>query len=215
MNMKRLIGLYLCLSALTPAVTHAQKAEGILGKAAAAYEQARGISATIAVNIRAEKQGGSESFEGNIEMKGDKFRLTTPDMQTWYDGKTLWIYMKRTNEVNITNPSGDELQTLNPLLLLRQYDKGFKLSYVGESTSDLGKMADDVKLVAKGNDDIETVDLQIDRATSLPVRIAVAMKNDVRSAIRINRMKTGVNQPDAAFVFNAADYPGVLKVDLR
>jgi outer membrane lipoprotein-sorting protein len=212
--MKRLIGLCLCLSALASAV-HAQKAEGILNKAAAAYEQAHGISAALAVNIRAGQQGGSESFEGAIEMKGDKFRLTMPDMRTWYDGKTLWTYMVRTHEVNITNPSGDELQTLNPLLLLRQYDKGFKLTYTGESTSDLGKMADDVKLTARGNDDIEEVDLQIDRATSLPVRIAVVMKNDVKSAIRISRMKTGVNQPDAAFVFNAADYPGVLEVDLR
>jgi outer membrane lipoprotein-sorting protein len=202
--------LFVCL-----ATAQAQKAEGIFGKAAAAYENANGISASLAVNIRIGKQGNPESFEATIDMKGDRFRLITPDMRTWYDGKTLWTYMARTNEVNITSPSGDELESVNPMILLRRYEKGFKLSYSGESTSDLGKMADDVKLVSKGDSDIEEADLQIDRASSLPVRISVVMKNDIKSVIRISRMKTGVNQPESVFVFNAADYPDVLEVDLR
>jgi outer membrane lipoprotein-sorting protein len=196
-------------------VMQAQKAEALFDKAAAAYESANGISASFAANVQFGKQGDSESFEATVEMKGNKFYLITPDMRTWYDGTTLWTYMLRTNEVNITTPSGDELETVNPMILLRRYNKGFKLSYTGESTSDLGKMADDVKLVSKGNRDIEEVDLQIDRATSLPLRISVTMKNGVRSVIRISRMKTGVNQPESVFVFNAADYPGVLEVDLR
>ncbi|MDR1332459.1 MAG: hypothetical protein LBK07_10205 [Tannerella sp.] len=212
--MKRWNNICLCL--LTAAtVVHAQKAENILGKAAAAYEQSNGITASLAVSIRAEKQGGAESFEAVIEMKGDRFRLTTPDMRTWYDGKTLWMYSVRAGEVSISNPSGDELQTLNPMILLRGYEKGFKASYTGESTSDLGRMADDVKLVSKGNGDIEEVDLQIDRTTALPVRISALMNNGVRSVIRIAGMKTGVNQPETLFTFNAAEYPEALEVDLR
>ncbi|MDR1406639.1 MAG: hypothetical protein LBJ23_01160 [Tannerella sp.] len=211
--MKKLnIGLYLL--AVATAV-HAQKAESILDKAAAAYENTNGITVSLAAHIRAERQGDSESFEAVIDMKGDKFRLIAPDMRTWFDGKTLWTYMVRANEVNISEPSGDELQTLNPIILLRQYGKDFNLSYAGESTSDLGKMADDVKLVAKRNHDIAEADLQIDRATSLPVRISVLMRNDVRNTIRIASMKTGVNQPETTFTFNAAEYPGVLEVDLR
>ncbi|MDR0756854.1 MAG: hypothetical protein LBF85_03310 [Tannerella sp.] len=202
--------LLVCLAAV-----HAQKAEGIFAGAAAAYEKSNGISASLAVNIRIGKQGDSENFEATIDMKGDKFRLITPDMHIRYDGKTLYTYMTRTNEVNITNPSGDELETVNPMILLRRYQKGFNLSYIGESTSDLGKMADDVKLVSKRNSDIEEAELQIDRASSLPVRFSVAMKNDVKSVIRIHRMKTGVNQPESVFVFNAADYPDALEVDLR
>jgi outer membrane lipoprotein-sorting protein len=213
--MKRLL-YYICLFLpVCPIAVHAQKAEGIFDRAAAAYEKSSGISASLAVNIRVGKQGDSESFEATIDMKGDRFRLITPDIRTWYDGKTLWTYMARTNEVNITHPSGDELETVNPMILLRRYEKGFKLSYIGESTSDLGKMADDVKLVSRGNSDIEEAELQIDRASSLPVRLSVVMKNDIRSVIRINRMKTGVNQPESVFVFNAADYPDVMEVDLR
>ena len=212
--MKRTILIYTYLF-VTIGFSYAQKAENILEKALAAYENSNGIHALFAVNIRVDKQAGSESFEATIDMKGDKFCLVTPDIHTWCDGKTLWTYLVRANEVNITHPSDEDVQTLNPVMLLRRYKKDYKPAYIGESTSDLGKPANDIKLVAKNNIDIETVELQIDRVTSLPVRISVAMKHGINSTVRISKMQTAVNQPESVFVFNAANYPGVLEVDLR
>lgn len=194
----------------------AQSAEKVLDKAAAVYESSNGITATFAANIRYEKEGISESFEGTIQMKGDKFLLITPDMRTWYDGKTQWSYQVRREEVDIYNPSGDEeLQVINPMILLRTYKKGFDFSYVGESTADNGKMADDVLLTSKGKNDIEKIEMQVEKATSFPVRITVIMKNGLRSVIRISKMQTGMNHPDQLFVFNPKDYPNVLENDLR
>ncbi|MDR1780473.1 MAG: hypothetical protein LBR50_07065 [Tannerella sp.] len=194
----------------------AQKAEAILEKSAAAYDKANGISARFAVNIRTGNGGGSESFEAEISMLGDKFRLITPDMRVWFDGTTQWTYMARTNEVNITAPSGDELLTVNPIMFLRRYKKNFKASHIGESTSDLGKMADDIRLTARNaGNDIKEVNLQIDRATSLPVRITFTLAHDVATSVRIGKMQTGANPPAQTFVFNEADYPDVEVVDLR
>lgn len=201
-----------CLTAVSAV---AQNAEKILEKAASVYESSNGITVTFAANIRYEKQGVSESFEGTIQMKGDKFVLITPDMRTWYDGKTQWSYMVRSEEVNISNPSGDELQFLNPMILLRTYKKGFDLTYVGESTADNGKMAEDVLLISKSKDDIEKIEVQIEKATSFPVRITVIMKNDLRSVIRISKIQTGMNHSDQLFIFNPKDYPNALEVDLR
>jgi outer membrane lipoprotein-sorting protein len=211
---KKAIQILCCWLAVTGVAT-AQKAEALLEKAAAAYEKSNGIAAGFAVNIRGESQGVAESFEGTIQMKGDKFVMITPDMRTWYDGSTQWTYVVRTGEVNLTRPSGEELQFTNPLLLLRSYKKGFKLSYIGESTGGNGKMADDVRLVSKGNQEIETIDLQIERATSLPLKMDVTMKHNFRSVIQISKLQTGMNQPDELFVFNPADYPDVEEIDLR
>lgn len=128
---------------------HGTEGRGALDRAAAAYESSNGLKASFAANIRHEKQGVSESFEGTIQMKGDKFVLITPDTRTWYDGTTQWTYVVRTDEVNLSNPTGDELEFTNPMTLLRSYKKGFTLSYIGQSTSDNGKMADDVMLTSK------------------------------------------------------------------
>lgn len=196
-------------------VVTAQKAEALLDKAAAAYESSNGLKASFAANIRHEKQGVSESFEGTIQMKGDKFVLITPDTRTWYDGTTQWTYVVRTDEVNLSNPTGDELEFTNPMTLLRSYKKGFTLSYIGQSTSDNGKMADDVMLTSKKNGDVAKVEVQIERATSLPVRLTVTLKNGMCSVIRIRKMQTEISQPEHVFRFNPADYPGVTEIDLR
>ena len=212
--MKKQVCIMLCFILLS-AMTFAQQAEAVLDKAATAYESSNGITATFAANIRYEKQGVAESFEGTIQMKGDKFALITPDMRTWYDGKTQWMYFARTEEVNISNPSGDELQLTNPMTLLRTYKKGFNLSYIGESTTENGKMADDVRLKSKGVNDIDQIEIQIERTTSLPVRMTVTMKNGLRSVIRISKMQTGMNHSDQQFVFQSKDYPNAFEVDLR
>ncbi|MDR2764399.1 MAG: outer-membrane lipoprotein carrier protein LolA [Tannerella sp.] len=194
----------------------AQKAEALLEKAAAAYEKAGGISVQFAANLHGESRQISESFEGTIRMKADKFVLVTPDIRTWYDGSTQWTYMVRTEEVNITRPSGDELPFTNPMTLLRTWKKDFKPACIGESTVGEGKMADDVSLVAKSSgQEVETVELQLDRATSLPARMTVTMKNKLRSVIRIDKMQTGLDLPDKLFTFPEADYPNVEIVDLR
>lgn len=200
---------------MTAAIVSAQKAETIVENATKAYAQSNGISARIAVNSRMEKQGVAESFEGTVEMKEDRFVLKTPDMLAWYDGKTLWTYMLRTEEVNITDPSGDDLVLTNPMILLRTYRKGFNVSYAGESTSGNGRTADDILLTAKGKNEIETIELQIERATSLPSRMAVTFKNGLRTDIRITQMKTGLNQPDETFTFRPSDYPDAIEIDLR
>ena len=191
----------------------AQNAETILDNAANVYEKSNGISVQFIIQIQAEKQGFSESFEGTIQMRGDKFALVTPDMRYWYDGTTMWTLI--IDEVNIETPSGDDIQTINPMYLFRTYKRGFNYSLTGESTTDNGRTAYDVQLTSKGRSDIEKVEVQIEKNSSLPARMTVYMKNGIRSLIRISKIQTGVNQPDSIFVFIPKDYPNVMEIDLR
>lgn len=193
----------------------AQNAVSILDKAADIYESSNGLSASFTMRVRSEQQQVNESFEGTIDMKGDKFRLVTPDMITWFNGKTQWAYIERNDEVNVTTPGGDELQLTNPALLLRSYKNGFTPQYKGESTSANGKAAYDVELTPKKKGDIGKVELQIEKLSSLPVRITVTTKNGMSNTIQIGKLKTNINQPEAFFVFKSADYPDAEVVDLR
>ena len=193
----------------------AQRAEALFEEASKTYEKANGISAQFTMNIQSQKQGSLESFEGTIQMKGDKFVLITPDTRTWYDGTTQWTYIVSTDEVYPTTPSGDDLQFVNPMILLRTYKTGFNLTYQGESTAETGKPVYDLQLTSQGKSDVERIDIQIEKATSFPVRMTVYMKNGIRNLIRISQMLTGVNQPDSFFVFNPTDYPNAIEIDLR
>ena len=210
-NIIPLLGLFLfCFITV-----FAQNATSILDKAAAAYENSNGLTANFAMQTRSEVQKVSESFDGTIDIKGDKFVLKTPDMITWFDGTTQWSYVERNEEVNVTAPGGDELQMTNPALLLRSYKKGYTAAYKGESTAPNGKAAYDVELTPKKKGDLTKVTLQIEKFSGLPASISVSTKNGIHTTIRISQMKMGVNQPESYFVFNKKDYPDAEIIDLR
>lgn len=210
-----LLGLLFCLLFGQRVISRAQNATSILDKAAAAYENSNGISATFALHTRSEVQNISESFEGTINMKGDKFTLVTPDMTTWFDGTTQWTYVERNDEVNVSTPTGDELQFTNPALLLRMYKKGFTPKYIGESTAPNGKSAYDIELTPKKKGDIVKVELQIEKFSNFPATIKVEAKSGISNTIQISKLQTGVNQPDDYFVFKESNYPDVEVIDLR
>lgn len=193
----------------------AQDAQAILDKAAQMYEHSNGIKANFAIHSVVPQQNISESFEGIIEMKGDKFKLETPDMITWYDGQTQWVYVMRNDEVNVSTPSGDELQLTNPAVLLRQYKKGFSVQYKGTSTTRQAKSAYDITLIPKKKSDIQQIDLQIEKMSNIPAAITITDKNKATVSIYISKWETGKNQADSFFSFNESDYPDAEVIDLR
>ena len=215
LKITRLSVLLLCLVLGFNLEGGAQNATSILDKAASAYEGSNGLKAYFTMQTRSDVQKVSESFDGTIDIKGDKFVLKTPDMITWFDGTTQWSYVERNEEVNVSTPTGEELQTTNPALLLRSYKKGFSATLKGESTAPNGKAAYDIELTPKKKSDIIRVELQIEKFSGLPASIAVFAKNGLSNTIRIGKMETGVNQPDSFFVFNEKDYPDAEIVDLR
>ncbi|MDR1356562.1 MAG: hypothetical protein LBJ58_02700 [Tannerellaceae bacterium] len=201
-------GVLMCLAPLS-----AQNAADILSKAADICRQQGGLTASFALNTR--QAQSSESFEGVIHIKGDKFALFVPGIKTWYDGRTQWTYIESAEEVNLTTPEGEELQFTNPAILLGSYGKNFAATYLGEVTATNGKVAYDIELAPRAKSDITKVNLQIEKNTSLPVRIAVEMKNKTTNVIQISDIKTNPNHPDSFFTFPEAAYPNAEIIDLR
>jgi outer membrane lipoprotein-sorting protein len=191
----------------------AQEAAEILAKAAAACKQPGGLSASFALHTRSEQM--AESLEGTIHVKGDKFVLETPDVKTWYDGRAQWTYMERAGEVSVTVPEGDELQFTNPAILLGSYQKNFTALVQSEGTAVNGKAAYNIELRPRKKTDIVKVELQIEKFSSLPVRIVVQLKNKTSNTIRISNIQTNENRPDQFFSFPKAAYPNAEIIDLR
>lgn len=192
-----------------------QEAKDLLGEAALAYENSNGLKAKFTINNFSAAQNIGESFEGTIQMRGDKFVLMTPDVYTWFDGQTQWTYVVRTEEVNVTKPSGDDLKMTNPMLLLNDYDKGFIPEYKGESTAANGKSVYDIELKPKVKSDIVRIELRIEKFKKYPASIEVEMKNGTRTRIQVEAIEVGLNQPDPYFTFPKGDYPDAEIIDLR
>ena len=207
-----LAGLFLIII-IQPAA--AQNAEEILSKATAVYNRSNGIMASFSLHILSGTEQVSESLEGVIQMRGNKFALATPDVMTWYDGATQWTCVVHTGEVSVTTPEGDELQLTNPAILLASYQKDYTAAYKGDATAANGKAAYVIELTPKKKNNITGIELQIEKYTSLPVRIRAKLKNKLINTVQIHQIKTNVNQPDEAFVFPKNKYPQAEIIDLR
>ena len=208
------LGVALLLFCLSFGLVSAQNAVSILDKAAETYTGSDGITVDYTLNMQSQDYG-NESFEGVMHLKGDKFVLYTPDNITWFDGKTQWTYMVHAEEVNISEPTDEDLQNTNPMLILSNYKKDFKASYSGESTASNGKTAYDILLTPNKKRDIEKIELQVEKFSSLPAGVKLYMTNGVVVRIGVTKTQTKTGQTDDFFRFNEKEYPNTEVIDIR
>lgn len=194
---------------------NAQNAKDILDKANLAYNQAGGIVASFTVNTEDVKGKTIYSQDGKAYLKGNKFKIDVPDGITWFDGKTQWVYAKGGDEVNVSNPTGEELAGVSPSVLLSLYKAGFKLSYKGEK-KEKTKTVYVVEMIPLGKKtEFSRMIVTIDKVTNIFTSVSTYGKDGMDNHLIINKILTGVNLSDAVFVFNKKEYPGVEVIDLR
>lgn len=198
--------IYLLALALSLAVSvFAQKdkqAREVLDKTAAALKQAEGVRATF---------GGTA--QGTLLLKGDRFYLSSGGIQSWFDGKTQWSYLEDSEEVNVSNPTPEELQTINPYALLSIYKNGYNYKYAGMKSRN-GKQGYEVILTPEKKQDIAAITLFVSK-TYQPIYIKVEQSNKSVNEIMVNSYQTHQPLDNATFTFDKKKFPNAEVIDLR
>lgn len=61
------------------------------------------------------------SYTGTVTMHGEQFLLTMAQIEAAYDGKTLYMFMPKSNEMQLTEPTPEELLQANPLAFAKTF----------------------------------------------------------------------------------------------
>ena len=210
--MKHLLTILL-LSLAVASTAVAQTAKEVLDKTAQRLEQSKGAKARFELtNFEGDAENGRT--EGAIEMDGSRFHLSTPDMQTWFDGTTQWSMFEGSGEVNIQVPTEEELARMNPYAFIALYRSGFRMKMKKEVAL-RGTMTYEVTLTSKDSkSELQTIIVNIDRQTFDPLCIRMKSKtNWVRLSIRDLSLGHSFSPKD--FTFPYAKYPNVEVIDLR
>lgn len=200
--MKRLS--LIILSILLAAGIYAQnavQARKILDKTASIVGRKGGASANFSMS------GKAGNVSGTISIKGVKFNAQTPLAIVWYDGKTLWTYMKKSQEVNVSTPTKASQLSMNPYTFINIYKSGYKL---GMKNVTGGWQ---IHLTATNNArTIREMYITIGK-NYYPKTIKMRQSNGW-TTINVSNFKAK-NLGDATFRFNAKDFPQAEVIDLR
>lgn len=179
-----------------------QTAKSVLDKTAARCTQG-----AVQVDFSAKAKQGTST--GTLVAQGNRFTLSSPEVNIWFDGRTEWSMVKGSGEVNVFNPSAKEIASMNPLNFINLYKKGYKMSMktVGSNY--------EVHLVASSSkQSIGEMYLYINKQTYKPAIVKLRTGKDW-TAITIKNFKSLGQKPAAYFSYNAKDYPGVTVIDMR
>lgn len=186
---------------LSCATAMAQTAKGVLDKTASVVSNSNGIQANFTMS------GGIGNTSGTIAVKGRKFHATTPMATMWFDGKTMWTYMKKNDEVNVTTPSESQLQRINPYNFINLYKQGYDM------TMNKTDKSFTIHLTSKAKDKIKELFITVDKKTYTPMQVKMLQGNKW-TVFNISNFKAQAVS-DATFQFNHKDFPSAEVIDLR
>ena len=188
---------------LSATVVCAQSAKSVLDKCAATISAKEGVSAHFSMTSA---QYGNSS--GDIAVKGKMFHVTTPMATLWFDGKTLWTYMEKNNEVNVSTPTDSQLQVLNPYNFINMYKSGFKYTMTSSASAyNVHLTATDAKRK------VREMFITIDSKSYNPKEVKL-LQNSKWTTFTISDLKT-VKLADSDFRFNSKEFPSAEVIDLR
>jgi len=178
------------------------KATGILDKVLAELSSNSGI--------RADFEGTESGF---LLLKGEKFYLNNGNIQSWYDGKTQWSYVSDMEEVNISHPTPEELQSVNPYYILTRYKTDFYYTYKGSQTKN-GIKGYKIILTPKhsGSRDFIHVFISLNHQ---PLGMKIEQNGKIISEINVTNYQNNQKLGDERFRFNTSLYPNVEIIDMR
>lgn len=193
---------FLITAMLLSVATYGQTAKSVLDKAVASVSLKDGVKANFKMT------GTHGNTSGTIAIKGKKFYATTPQATIWFDGKTQWTYMKNNDEVNVSNPTDQQLQAINPYHFINLYKKGY--SYT------LNKSGKDyvVHLTATDqNAKIKEALVTVEKNSYHPKQVKM-LQGKKWTIFDITDLKKQAIA-DSQFRFNSKDFPTAEVIDLR
>lgn len=190
-----------------------QQSMAILNKVSETYKNSSGTELKLKIGIIDNKSGESNSASGIIKTAGNKFCLSTNFADMFYDGKTLNVYDKQTNELTISTPSKEEVSSVDPTAIITLFKQGYKIS---EPEFDKTAKLATITLYPEDRSAAESmIKITINTATSTPTQIRTYGKNGVDNFVEIQKIETNKNFKDDVFYFNADKYSKLQIIDLR
>lgn len=191
------------------------KAKSILDKVSQKNKSYKTIKSDFAIILENKKDNIKDSKKGVIWIKGNKYKIDLAQSTIFYDGTTMWTYLKESNEVNITSPDPMDDNTLNPAKIFSIYESGYKIRFIRERFEKNRALYEIELYPIDLKKDYTKINLKIDKDKNQIFSMKRFGKDGTDFYIEILNIKPNEEMADAMFVFDKSKYPKVEVNDLR
>jgi outer membrane lipoprotein-sorting protein len=202
------------------------EAAEILKKISAKYKSFEVIKSDFYFTIVNQQASIRVTQTGTLftKSKTNKFRVTlygpenaaNPiiEQEIISDGKTQWTYLKKNNEVQVTNADNTE-EAMNPAKIFTIYEHGYKYIYNGEKKEN-GIVYQEIDLTPENADkEFFKVRLTIDKLKKQIYSALIFDKNGNKYTITIRNLTGNPPIAENFFTFDVKEHKGVEVVDLK
>lgn len=179
----------------------------VLSKTAAVLSNPKGVSAQCSVVDNA-------GFSGKISVKtlGNKFYVSMPEGEVWYNGSDLYTYNRNTKETTVVKPTAEELAESNPLAYVGGASATYNVTFSTVKKS--GKYVLELTPKSKGSE-IKRVTLTVRQSDFVPEKIVVEASTGNPLTADITSFQSGASLSGSDFEYPKSKYPNAEIIDLR
>lgn len=197
------------------------EAGAILEKASAKYQSLKGVEVDFTlttVNPKLKPEDDDSKYtsndNGKLYMKGKAFKLVMNGTEIYCDGKIIWSFSPRSNEVQI-NDYEENQETFSPTKIFSVYKEGYSYQ-VKEKKTFQGKNVTVIELAPMNRKvSFFKIDVGIEDGTNNLLESKIYEKSGVRYIYKINKLSSSSTIDDSFFIFDKKKYSKAKIIDLR
>jgi outer membrane lipoprotein carrier protein len=196
------------------------KAKAVLDKALKKFSSLSSFSADFSF-VKHVPSLEDETYSGSIKFKDKKVYVNSSDGREVYnDGKTLSVFYKEDNEVNIYTSDPDQNEDFAIDKYLKAYKEDYKYIHMGTATingvvCEFIELSPDKSVEEMKHQSIFKIKMYVNQSTSQVVRWKIFEKSGINYTTTITKFIANENFSDSVFIFDKTKYSGVEVIDMR
>ncbi|MEA4974443.1 MAG: LolA-like putative outer membrane lipoprotein chaperone [Paludibacter sp.] len=190
---------------------HNTDAEQIINNFTESF-RTRAVRSEFTLKISEKNGVNSQQISGLIILNANRFFLKTDELTVWFDGKTQWAYLESSDEVNITEPTAEELAATNPVAIISAFKSVSRIQF-----SKLKNQTNHIIELIPTNKkaDFSKVEIQLNKTSGNLQAIKIDYTNGLKNELTFKSYQKDVTVNPNMFVFDKTKYKGAVMNDLR
>ncbi len=213
--MKKLMFLFLLIFAGITVFAQSKdaKASELLDQVSAKTKSYKSIKADFSYTMENKQAKINEVKTGTLMLSGNKYKLVAGGQTVISDGKTIWTYIKESNEVQVNDLDAKD-ESMTPSKLLTSYNSNYK-SKIIKDKAQTDPNAETVELIPNNTKNFIKAKLVVDKTKKQVKSFTLFDKNGNNFTYKITRYQTDLTVSPSDFTFDAKKFPGVEVIDMR